>query len=101
MNDELRDYRFHAVDMIHPSAQAVDYIWQRFREAFFDDEDRDLFRAWEPVRRALNHRPARPGGEEWRGFVAQTLLKVEEISRKFPYFDTSRETALLRSLLNM
>ena len=28
--DELRDYRFYAPDMIHPSAQAVDYIWSRF-----------------------------------------------------------------------
>lgn len=28
--DELRDYRFYAADMIHPSAQAVDYLWSRF-----------------------------------------------------------------------
>ena len=28
--DELRDYRFYAEDMCHPSAQAVDYIRERF-----------------------------------------------------------------------
>lgn len=28
--DELRDYRFYAPDMVHPSSQAVDYIWSRF-----------------------------------------------------------------------
>ncbi len=28
--DELRDYRFYAADMIHPSDQAVDYLWSRF-----------------------------------------------------------------------
>lgn len=28
--DELRDYRFYAEDMCHPTAQAVDYIRERF-----------------------------------------------------------------------
>lgn len=28
--DELRDYRFYSPDMIHPSAQTVDYLWSRF-----------------------------------------------------------------------
>ena len=30
MMDELRDYRFYAEDMVHPSLQAVDYISERF-----------------------------------------------------------------------
>ena len=30
MMDELRDYRFYAEDMCHPSSQAVDYIRKRF-----------------------------------------------------------------------
>src|SRR6187431_1674019 len=33
MMDELRDYRFYAEDMLHPSQVAIDYIWERFREA--------------------------------------------------------------------
>lgn len=41
MMDELRDYRFYADDMIHPSAQAVEYIWQRFQETFFDNKTKD------------------------------------------------------------
>lgn len=32
MMDELRSYRFYAEDMVHPSAQAVNYIWERFCE---------------------------------------------------------------------
>jgi hypothetical protein len=30
--DELRDYRFYAPDMVHPSEQAIDYLWGRFAE---------------------------------------------------------------------
>lgn len=32
--DELRDYRYYSDDMLHPSAVAVEYIWQRFGETF-------------------------------------------------------------------
>jgi hypothetical protein len=34
MLDELRDYRFYAEDMIHPSPTAVEYIWQRFQKTY-------------------------------------------------------------------
>ena len=33
MMDELRDYRFYAEDMVHPSALAVKYIFDKFRQA--------------------------------------------------------------------
>ena len=33
--DELRDYRFYQSDMLHPSDQAVEYIWQQLVEAYF------------------------------------------------------------------
>ena len=41
MLDELRDYRFYADDMVHPSAQAVEYIWQRFQDTYFDNRTKD------------------------------------------------------------
>ena len=41
MMDELRDYRFYADDMIHPSTQAVEYIWQRFQDTYFDNKTKD------------------------------------------------------------
>ena len=36
--DELRDYRFYADDLVHPSAAAVDYIWQRLCDTFVSAE---------------------------------------------------------------
>lgn len=41
MMDELRDYRFYASDMIHPSDTAVEYIWQRFQDTYFDNITKD------------------------------------------------------------
>ena len=42
MMDELRDYRFYADDMIHPSTQAVEYIWQRFQDTYFDNKTKEV-----------------------------------------------------------
>lgn len=42
MMDELRDYRFYADDMIHPSTQAAEYIWQRFQDTYFDNKTKDV-----------------------------------------------------------
>ena len=56
VNDELRDYRFYATDMKHPSELAVDYIYDRFSYCYFTPETR--FKALECRRDVMrqNHR---------------------------------------------
>jgi hypothetical protein len=55
--DELRDYRFYAEDMVHPSAQAVDYVWERFCDfALPEGERQTLQDNLKTLRRSL-HRP--------------------------------------------
>ena len=36
LSDELRDYRFYANDMVHPSEMAIDYIWERFVATYIE-----------------------------------------------------------------
>lgn len=38
LNDDLRDYRFYAHDLCHPSENAVEYIWEKVISSFFDEE---------------------------------------------------------------
>ena len=57
MMDELRDYRFYQSDMIHPTEQAVEYIYKRFKQAHFEDELLDIAKKWEEMLRTLEHRP--------------------------------------------
>lgn len=100
MMDELRDYRFYADDMLHPSPLAVEYIWQRFCESYIDKTSREVMKDWEEVRKALNHRPFNPESEAYRKFIVQTLLKIERITQKFSSFDTENEIKALKSKLN-
>ncbi|MCD8318746.1 MAG: GSCFA domain-containing protein, partial [Paraprevotella sp.] len=40
--DELRDYRFYAEDLLHPSETAVEYIWERFSDLCFSPDARSF-----------------------------------------------------------
>jgi hypothetical protein len=86
VNDELRDYRFYAEDMLHPSGQAVEYIWQRLQETYLSDEAKAFLQAWAPLKAALNHKPFHPDSEEYRAFMDKTMLKVAELQKKYPTF---------------
>ena len=86
INDELRDYRFYAEDMLHPSAQAVEYIWQRFSEVYLSDAAKAFIKEWQPIKAALNHKPFNPESQEYRIFMDKTMLKVAELQKKYPNF---------------
>lgn len=86
VNDELRDYRFYQEDMLHPSAQAVEYIWQRLSTSYLSAEALDFIAAWHPLKAALNHRPFNPASAEYKAFMDKTMLKVAELQKKYPTF---------------
>lgn len=86
MNDELRDYRFYEEDMLHPSSQAVEFIWQRFRAAYFGRAAEQFLEDWRPIREAHGHKPFHPDSEAHLRFLAKT----EEMERRFneKYFNS-------------
>ncbi|MBQ8712358.1 MAG: GSCFA domain-containing protein [Prevotella sp.] len=84
--DELRDYRFYQEDMLHPSAQAVEYIWQQLAEHYFSPAAKQFLREWAPLKAALAHRPFNPDSDEYRAFMDKTMLKVAELQKKYPTF---------------
>lgn len=84
VNDELRDYRFYKEDMLHPSDQAVAYIWERFSAAYFSKETNAFLEKWRPIKAALNHRPFNPDSEEHQIFMQRTQEKIEELKRQYP-----------------
>ena len=91
MNDELRDYRFYAADMLHPSEQAVEYIWERLSEQFFSAATQQFLQEWRPIRQALNHRPFNPDSDDYHAFLQKTRQRVEQLSQKYPAFSLSEE----------
>lgn len=85
MMDELRDYRFYATDMLHPSEQAVDYIWQRFAETYFSGETLELRKELEQLRNDLNHRPLHPHTFEYQQFLSSVEKKKNTLIENYPF----------------
>lgn len=57
VNDELRDYRFYKTDMVHPGELAIEYIWKRFAETYFDAKALEKIDAARKLNASINHRP--------------------------------------------
>ena len=83
MNDELRDYRFYQEDMLHPSEQAVEYIWQKFREAYFGKAAEQFIEEWRPIKDALGHKPFNPDSEATKQFLAKTEERKRQFEEKY------------------
>ncbi|MBR5707669.1 MAG: GSCFA domain-containing protein [Bacteroidaceae bacterium] len=80
--DELRDYRFYADDMMHPSAQAADYIFERFMDFVLADADRPLLAEAEKVRSMMQHRLLNPDTPQSRDFEARRQASLDDFMKK-------------------
>lgn len=84
--DELRDYRFYTDDMVHPSPLAVRYVWEQLKKCLFSPAARTAASEIEALRRDLAHRPFHPESAAHKQFLEKTVLKIEQLKRKYPYF---------------
>ena len=80
--DELRDYRFYADDMMHPSARAADYIFERFMDFALADSDRPLIVEAEKVRSMMQHKILNPGTPQAAQFEAQRTRALDSFLEK-------------------
>ncbi len=79
--DDLRDYRFYKEDMIHPNAQAVQYIWEKFGNAYFSDETKVFINENNKIAAALGHRTddeRNPKYQEFRDKLNHRILEQQK-----------------------
>ena len=100
MMDELRDYRFYADDMLHPSAKAIEYIWECFDKCYFNDATRALNAKTSEITRGLAHRPFDPQSPGYTRFIEQLMQKIEAIGKEHPYIDFENEKKKCNTLLD-
>jgi len=82
--DELRDYRFYKEDMIHPTEQAVRYIWERFVDFAIDPAEKPAMQIAAQLRQMLQHKPLFPESETYRKFEQQREQRIAEMKRDYP-----------------
>lgn len=80
MNDDLRDYRFYDRDLVHPNAQATDYIWEIFSATVLSERAVELLPRVERIVAAAAHRPFNPESEEYAAFCRRMSDAAKETS---------------------
>ena len=99
--DDLRDYRFYASDMIHPSEVAVDYIWDYFSGMFFSEETRRLNGSIEKVVTAARHRPFHPGTDQHRAFAVGQLGAIQQLKKNAAFLNFQEEERHFQSIIDI
>lgn len=92
--DELRDYRFYAEDMLHPSKSAIEYIWKRFGDAFFTQKTLDLNKKIRKINSASSHKVFNKNNPEYNKFCRKNLEIIDSIVKDYPNIDFSNEIKL-------
>lgn len=87
MMDELRDYRYYAEDMVHPSSLAVEYIWQRLVDTYMTTETQVEMKNLHQLWRDVHHRFLHPDSDEAKRFVERLEQKKQEIQQDYPWIE--------------
>lgn len=91
VNDDLRDYRFYESDMAHPNAQAINYVWKKFSEVYFNEATISINEKINHIHQAYNHRLFNETTESSIKFKHKFYQKCVVLQSEFPYIDLNKE----------
>ncbi|MBU3745184.1 MAG: GSCFA domain-containing protein, partial [Sediminibacterium sp.] len=95
--DELRDYRFYAEDLVHPTFQATRYVWEKFVEYCLHNEAKLLLPVLHDISLAFQHRPLHPGTTQHKAFLQQYAEKTQAVQLKYPLLNLESELQYFQS----
>lgn len=97
--DDLRDYRFYGEDMIHLSAQSVDYIWESFSSTYFDKTTINIWKEVAKISKAVSHIIQTGSKDQIKKFALKMISRIEEVTGKYPDIDLGNEKGYFLDLL--
>jgi uncharacterized protein YqgV (UPF0045/DUF77 family) len=100
MMDDLRDYRFYKDDLIHPNEMALQYIWEKFSDAYFEESTKERIKIAKKINLSLAHRPMNTNTTSYKEFLYKTQKNIESVEGNFPKDSFMMEKLLLRKLMN-
>lgn len=91
MLDQLRDYRYYARDLVHPSPLAIDIIWDIFSDTHLDVHDKETHQRIEKIHRAMAHRFLHDDREAIKLFAQNQLKNIEHLASLHPDMNWKEE----------
>jgi hypothetical protein len=96
--DVLRDYRFYDVDMVHPNYPATEFVMEKFKENFIEENSQALMEEIKKIVTARKHRAFQPDTNAHRNFLKTNFEKANELQSKYSYLDFSEEINYFKSV---
>lgn len=84
MMDELRDYRFYNSDMLHPSDQAIHYIWDRFVEAYAFAKAKQTLKKVASIQKRIQHKAFQPESKSHQLFLKNLEGDITQLEAANP-----------------
>ena len=81
--DDLRDYRFFAEDMLHPTQQATTYVWDVMSHVLLPPFTLNLLKELDEIVIATNHRPRNPHSLAHQKFIEALLHKIQKMETQY------------------
>ncbi|MBK9255923.1 MAG: GSCFA domain-containing protein [Saprospiraceae bacterium] len=91
MMDDLRDYRYYEKDLVHPNEFAIDYIWEKFSEHYFDEETNNLCSTIHGINTSFQHRPFHPESPSFKEFCVKQTEIILQILKQYPHINFGEE----------
>lgn len=83
--DELRDYRFYADDMLHPSSVAVNYIWERFVSTYMSAATQQEMHPLHQLYLDRHHTLLHPDSPASRIFLSRLEQNLTALRSRYPW----------------
>jgi len=100
MMDELRDYRFYGKDWVHPSEEAINYIWKKFSNALFSSSVKDIVDKISNIRLRLNHKPNYGFTNDHKKFLIKLREDIVQVANKTPLYNWHNEIKKIDNLIS-
>ena len=95
--DVLRDYRFYDIDLVHPNYPATEFVMEKFRENFIDEESQQLMDEVRRIVIARKHKAFQPETNAHKNFLNAHLEMAKDLQQRKPFLDISEEISYFSS----
>ena len=91
VNDILRDYRFYKSDLVHPADSAIDFVFEKFSDSFFDVQTKKIMDEIKKIKAAINHKSFFKESEAHKKFIEAQIKDVQRLQNRYPFIDLTSE----------
>ncbi len=99
MTDQLRDYRYYKKDLTHPSAEAIDILWELFCGTYIDKTEFAFHRVIEKIRQSMEHRFLHHDQVAINHFAEGQLKQIEQLQTQLPGLSWNIEKAYFEKMI--